>query len=282
MTNDDFLYRPESAAETTQEQPVVPPEEPKKRVTKKQILAVGAVTALLGVGIGGVFAITSPSGQPNSAPVPVATSPSQTSSTSDTPSSTPSTTHSVAPTTPSATPKQSTTTPVPVMTPALVALVDSLKTEDPNGATIPDYSRDQFGSRAPTAATREDLVQQEKLDDGTWQSLWDLKTYPSASGDYMEADHTVALAEAWRSGAWAWTDAKRVAYANDLTSPYTLNLITASLNQTKGDKDPFDWMPQYNRCEYVKEWTSIKLAWGLTADGEEKMALHNYAETCSG
>lgn len=157
----------------------------------------------------------------------------------------------------------------------LTELVDKLKNgeEDSSG-----YAREKFGSRAPTATTREALIEAEMRPNNTWYSWWDGHVYEGASG--LDADHTVALAEAWSSGARNWTEAKRIDFANDLSSPYTLNLITDTLNSEKGDRDPFDWMPKVNQCEYVKQWTSVKLRWGLTADGEEKMALHFRAEEC--
>lgn len=171
------------------------------------------------------------------------------------------------------------TTAKPSLAPApapLASLVDRLRVADEGG---PDYDRDEFGSRAPTSTTRKALLAAEQRADGSWYSKWDGKSWKDPSR--VDADHTVALAEAWSSGAHSWTKAKRVRYANDLTSPFTLNLITDTLNQrVKSDKDPFDWLPDVGRCQYVREWTSVKLAWGLTADAEEKMALHNAAEEC--
>lgn len=173
---------------------------------------------------------------------------------------------------PTVTPK---VTPKPTQ-PGLAAQVERLR----NGEEEPgDYERSEFGSRAPTAATRSDLLDIEIRPGGTWYSKWDGKVWSDPSR--VDADHTVALAEAWTSGAKHWTKEKRVRFANDLSSPFTLNLITDTLNQqVKSDKDPFDWMPEVNRCAYVREWTGVKLAWNLSADGEEKMALHNAAVEC--
>lgn len=157
----------------------------------------------------------------------------------------------------------------------LTELVDRLKYNEENNE---GYDRAKFGSRVPTAATREALIEAEMRPNNTWYSWWDGHVYEGADG--LDADHTVALAEAWGSGARDWTEKKRIDFANDLSSPYTLNLITDILNVYKSDKDPFDWMPAVNRCEYVKQWTSVKLRWNLTVDAEEKMALHFRAEEC--
>lgn len=142
------------------------------------------------------------------------------------------------------------------------------------------YTREAFGSRAPTSATRQKVLAAEATGPGMWLSPWDgrLHTTPTT----LQIDHTVALAEAWDSGASTWTKTKRVAFANDLTKPYSLNAITGSLNQSKADKDPSDWMPPFKMttCRYVNEWTRVKLDWGLSVDAEEKMALHNHAREC--
>lgn len=260
-------------------------------LSKKQniLVATGFGAALTGAIVLGATLPDPGSNRKASVPAVTSTSPLETPTTPATPNTIPPTiaakpkpTHTPKPKKSTTPPKPAETTPVPPVTTTseLVALVDSIKNE-PQDQVIPKYSRAEFGNPAPTSATRAKLVAIEERVNGTWLSLWDGKSYTSASGQYMEADHTVALAEAWRSGAFAWSQEKREAYANDLNSPYTLNLITASLNQTKGDKDPFDWMPPLNQCEYIHEWAAIKVAWGLTADGEEKMAMHNRALTCS-
>ncbi|MEU0487000.1 hypothetical protein ABZ260_48575 [Streptosporangium sp. NPDC006013] len=52
---------------------------------------------------------------------------------------------------------------------------------------------------------------------GSWYSPFDGATW-TAAGD-VDIDHMVPLAEAWRSGAYAWTSAQRQSYANDLGGP---------------------------------------------------------------
>src|SRR3954463_7369087 len=48
---------------------------------------------------------------------------------------------------------------------------------------------------------------------GRWFSPYDGATWTAASD--VDIDHVVPLAEAWRSGASAWTTSKRQSYAND-------------------------------------------------------------------
>ena len=109
------------------------------------------------------------------------------------------------------------------------------------------------------------------LTGGSWRSAYD----GAASGDpsTFDVDHLVALAEAHRSGGWAWDDTRRAAYANDVDDPRTLVAVTASSNRSKGDRDPAGWLPDQEVCAYVGDWVAVKARWGLTVDAEEATTL---------
>ena len=113
---------------------------------------------------------------------------------------------------------------------------------------------------------------------GRWTSWYDRGTWTAASD--VDVDHLVPLAEAWGSGAAAWTSTRRRAFANDLGDPRSLGAVTDEVNQSKGDRDPAAWLPTYDRCRYVAEWTAVKLRWRLTADAAEKRVLTGYAASC--
>lgn len=119
-----------------------------------------------------------------------------------------------------------------------------------------------------------------KINNGRWLSYFDNRTYTSASS--VQIDHLVAVAEAWGSGARAWTQTRRVAFYNDLGDPRALNVITISLNDAKSAKGPEAWMPPYAaaRCRYIAEWTAVKHRWGLSVDRTERAALIRYADAC--
>ncbi|MFJ2819066.1 HNH endonuclease family protein [Streptomyces sp. NPDC087294] len=116
------------------------------------------------------------------------------------------------------------------------------------------------------------------LTGGRWYSYYD-NVYKTGN---LDIDHVVPLAEAWDSGASAWTKAERVAYANDLTDPVHLVAVTDSLNRQKADKDVADWLPPYTpaRCRYITEWAHIKTRYHLSVDAREKDVLTEYAATC--
>ncbi|WP_283137136.1 HNH endonuclease family protein [Rhizohabitans arisaemae] len=107
---------------------------------------------------------------------------------------------------------------------------------------------------------------------GSWFSPYDGATWYAASD--IDIDHLVALAEAWRSGAHAWTTAKRRSFANDLGNAQ-LWAVTDYVNQAKGDKDPAAWKPPLPSfwCTYARAWIDVKYEWGLTVDAAEKSEL---------
>jgi hypothetical protein len=90
----------------------------------------------------------------------------------------------------------------------------------------------------------------------------------------------VSLAEAWDSGARAWTAATRQRFANDLGDSRALVAVTASANRSKGDRDPAEWMPDKRRCLYVRQYVATKLRWSLEVDGAEKRFLGARAASC--
>ena len=117
-----------------------------------------------------------------------------------------------------------------------------------------------------------------KLTGGKWLSSYDGIKYSDASK--LDIDHLVPLAEAWRSGAWAWTDQQRMEYANDLEDEWALNAVTASVNRSKGDKDISQWLPKKNVCTYLSGWVTIKAKFELTVDIAEAKVINNYYESC--
>ena len=93
---------------------------------------------------------------------------------------------------------------------------------------------------------------------GRWYSPYDGATWTAASD--VDIDHVVPLAEAWRSGASAWTTSKRQTFANDLTRPQLI-AVTDNVNQSKGDQNPSTWQPSVTsyRCTYARMWIVVSI-----------------------
>ena len=114
---------------------------------------------------------------------------------------------------------------------------------------------------------------------GTWNSLYDGKVLNSPTK--VDIDHVVPLANAWRSGAAAWSTDKRSDFANDLARPQ-LVAVSATSNRSKGDQDPSTWKPTETGgwCEYARDWIDVKAYWKLTVTTAEKTALKSMLREC--
>ncbi|MEU8992858.1 HNH endonuclease family protein [Streptomyces sp. NPDC048558] len=119
-----------------------------------------------------------------------------------------------------------------------------------------------------------------RLTGGSWWSYYDATVVTSASG--LDIDHMVPLAEAWDSGASAWTPRRREAYANDQGAEPSLVAVTARSNRSKADQDPAQWLPPAAdvHCRYLAEWVGTKLRWALAVDDGELAALEGAAAGC--
>lgn len=116
------------------------------------------------------------------------------------------------------------------------------------------------------------------LSGGRWYSYYDGVSHTRPSD--LDVDHLVPLAEAWDSGAYRWTAARRQSYANDLGDRRTLVGVTDSVNQAKGDQDVAEWLPERQRCRYLREFVAVKVRWSLAVDRTEKAAMKELAGDC--
>jgi hypothetical protein len=117
------------------------------------------------------------------------------------------------------------------------------------------------------------------LSGGRWFSYYDRVSWTDQGR--IDIDHMVPLAEAWDSGASAWTSTQRRSFANDLGDYRSLVGVTDTVNQAKGDKDPREWLPQHDRCRYLRDFVAVKIRWRLTVDSGEKAAMKTLASGCS-
>ena len=118
------------------------------------------------------------------------------------------------------------------------------------------------------------------LSGGTWRSLYDGQVISAPS--LLDIDHVVALAEAWDSGAFAWSTDRRLLFANALDVSWALIAVSASSNRTKSDNDPADWVPPdpSDLCRFVSSWIAIKARWALSVDPREGTALAGLILNC--
>lgn len=115
---------------------------------------------------------------------------------------------------------------------------------------------------------------------GRWSDPYSGMTFTMAA--QLDVDHVVPLKEAHVSGGYAWTPAKRQAYANDLSNPNHLIAVSATENRKKADKDPASYLPPNTRfhCEYIAIWIHIKSTWDLAMDPIEAGKVRQVKEDC--
>ena len=97
----------------------------------------------------------------------------------------------------------------------------------------------------------------------------------------VQIDHVVALADAWRSGAWQWDAQRRQEFAND---PENLLAVDGQANEDKSASSADQWLPPNTafRCDYVKRQIAVKNAYGLSVTRAEQDALAEQLSICSG
>ncbi len=159
--------------------------------------------------------------------------------------------------------------------------------------SIRGYGRERFQSRSAyrkgRCSTREMALARDGRNvrrdaachpaRGLWYSPYDGTWLKSEK--YVDVDHLVPLAYAWRSGAKRWSQSKRRAFANDLVRPELLT-VSHSANIAKGGEGPQSWRPQRRAhwCRYATSWITVKHHYRLFVTRKEKVALLNMLRTC--
>jgi len=95
----------------------------------------------------------------------------------------------------------------------------------------------------------------------------------------VQIDHSVALSNAWQTGAFKLTADQRKAFAND---PLNLMAVKGRLNSQKGDGDAATWLPPLKsyRCDYVSRQIAVKIKYKLWFTAPEKEAMIKILKTC--
>ncbi|MEU8384173.1 DUF1524 domain-containing protein [Streptosporangium sp. NPDC048865] len=180
--------------------------------------------------------------------------------------------------------------PEPSVPPIARAELNLLTVAEPR--SMDGYSPDRFPHwrlRTPTCDARETVLARDGQNvqrdadcralSGSWYSVYDGRTLTSA--DDVDVSHIVPPANAWRSGADAWSDVERRNFANDLERPQLI-AVSAESNKSRGDRGPESWKPPLaaSRCMYARAWADVKYHYRLTVTAEEKAALAEMLDTC--
>ena len=132
-------------------------------------------------------------------------------------------------------------------------------------------------SRTPVEYKTDD---QCKVEAGEWYGAYTgvVVTDPTK----LDIDHLVPLANAHKSGGWAWSAERKKSYANSLDDPGHLIAVTSGANRSKGAKGPEEWLPSNTAhlCQYAFDWIKVKQTWDLAATPVEASALQELLATC--
>jgi len=101
----------------------------------------------------------------------------------------------------------------------------------------------------------------------------------NSTSSEIQIDHSVALSNAWQTGAFKLTADQRKAFAND---PLNLLAVKGKLNSQKGDGDAATWLPPLKsfRCDYVSQQIAVKMKYKLWFTAPEKEAMIRILKTC--
>jgi hypothetical protein len=92
----------------------------------------------------------------------------------------------------------------------------------------------------------------------------------------IQADHVVALGDAWKMGACHWPSSERKSFAIDVAE---LRAVDTHDNEVKSDKDAAQWLPPANRTWYVETQINIKAKYDLGVTAAERSAMTRVLKT---
>jgi hypothetical protein len=131
---------------------------------------------------------------------------------------------------------------------------------------------DSSGARIP-AGKSESYMTGTLHDEYTAKTIT-LKHGPDTTA--IQADHVVALGDAWKMGACRWSSSKRKSFAIDVAE---LRAVDTHDNEIKSDKDAAQWLPPANRTWYVETQINIKVKYDLGVTAAERTAMTRVLKT---
>ncbi len=116
-----------------------------------------------------------------------------------------------------------------------------------------------------------------KVSYGKWVDPYSGKVFLTPSG--IDVDHIIPLKYADDHGGKNWHPARKIEFGND---PDNLLAVSMSQNRSKGDKGPYNWMPQNKafHCQYAKSWKAIAEKYRINVDTFDRMRIKVILTMC--
>ena len=99
-------------------------------------------------------------------------------------------------------------------------------------------------------------------------------------GYRIQVDHVYPLSTAWYAGAWAWSQRRRVRFANDVDRE--LVATWGAANQAKENSTPSEWLPprEAYHCRYVLTYLQVAVHYGLSVTAADVTTMRDIAAGC--
>ncbi len=183
----------------------------------------------------------------------------------------------------------------------LLRKIDELRISSDPERGIPYYDRKNFGDgwadlNGDDCVTRNEILARDLdnpsfrprtnncvVQSGILHDPYTGETIQFQRGDktseLVQIDHVVALADAWRAGAWDWSFQDRLEFAND---PLNLLAVDGATNYDKGSQTADQWLPPNEAfvCEYVARQVAVKYHWDLTVTKSEADTMRKVLSSC--
>ena len=120
--------------------------------------------------------------------------------------------------------------------------------------------RKVFTNKTRPEVQRKNILENQGFIKGAYSN------FKSPNPRMFHADHQVAIKEAWQSGGYKWSQAKKNKFSHDVS-----NIVMAhgKVNREKSYKGIEKWMPKNNVEEYLSRREATKKKYGLTSTKEE-------------
>ena len=119
-----------------------------------------------------------------------------------------------------------------------------------------------------------------RVTQGLWDDPWSGVQRESESD--VTVVHLVPLANAHASGGAGWDAARRASFANDLSAPEHLVVVSRDVAAARADRAPEAWAPplESGRCAYARGYAAVKTRWDLSVTQAELDGLAAMLATC--